>query len=129
MHHWHNQLNVAHPFAANLFLRNLYSTAVTNDPFIADALVLTAVTLVVLHRPEDAFAEQAISFRLIRTVVDRLRLEHFTIRALQDLIRRRQADGDAVEVLRLNMVLLLKWHKIVLLEWGGSNRHPSETIN
>src|SRR5262249_35875939 len=67
-------------------------------------LVLAAVALVVLHRPEDLRAEQTVALRLEGSVVDRLRLLHFTVGPFADLVRRRERNADRAErkrVLRL----------------------------
>src|SRR5262249_40586201 len=66
-------------------------------PAVLHALVLAAVALVVLHRPEDLRAEQAVAFRLERAVVDRLGLLHLTARPLLDLVGRGQRDADRAE--------------------------------
>src|SRR3546814_2786176 len=44
---------------------------------VLETLVLAAQALVILDRPEDLRAEQAITFRLERAVVDRFRLFDF----------------------------------------------------
>ena len=57
-----------------LLLGNLYTTAVADDTLITDALVLTASTLIVLGRTEDALAEQTVALGLVGAIVDGLRL-------------------------------------------------------
>src|SRR4029453_721528 len=87
-----------------LGLDDLHAALLAHDAAVLHALVLAAVALVVLHRAEDAGAEQAIPFRLEGAVVDRLRLLHLAVRPLADLVRRRQRDADGVErerILRL----------------------------
>src|SRR5262245_65376555 len=76
----HTELDVAHALAPHLGQRHLDAAAVADHAAIADPLVLAAVALPVLHRPEDALAEQAIPFRLERPVVDRLGLGDFAPR-------------------------------------------------
>jgi hypothetical protein len=71
---------------------------------VLHALVLAAQALVVLDRPEDLRAEQAIALRLERPIVDGLGLLDLAVRPASDLVRRREAnaDRDVVErVLRL----------------------------
>ena len=70
----HGQLDVAHPLAAHLALRDLDAAPVADDAAEPDPLVLAAVALPVLDRTEDALAEQPVLLRLERPVVDRLRL-------------------------------------------------------
>src|SRR5690606_9806318 len=76
------------------------------------ALVLAAVALEVLHRPEDALAEEAVALGLVRAVVDRLGLDHLAMAALKDLLRGGQAHDDLLEVaVELHFLL----HGIALL--------------
>ena len=70
----HNERDVTHTLAAHLFLGHLDAAAVAYDAFVADALVLSAMALVVLDGAEDALAKEAIALRLIRPVVDGLGL-------------------------------------------------------
>src|SRR3974390_2196463 len=87
------------------------------------ALVLAAQALPVGDRPEDARAEQAVTFRLERAVVDGLRLGYFAVRPATDLLRRGQADADRVEI--GNWVSELKWvrtEQVVLLSCGARRR-------
>ena len=57
-------------FTAYFLLCHFYTTTVADNTFITDAFVLSAVTFIILHRTEDTFAEQAVTFRLVGTVVD-----------------------------------------------------------
>ncbi len=91
------QLNVAHAFAANLALRHFDAALFADDAAVLQALVLATQALVVLDRAEDLGAEQAIALGLEGTVVDGLRLLHFTIGPGPDLLRRGQPDGNGVE--------------------------------
>ena len=80
------QLDMTSTFTANLLLSHLYSASVTNNTLIANALILTAGTLIVLCRTEDALAEQTVALRLIGAIVDGLRLGHLTAGVLKDLL-------------------------------------------
>ncbi len=60
----------------------------------------------VLHRAEDALAEKAVTLGLVGAVVDRFRLDHLTVAALEDLLGARQADDDLVELARQLHLLL-----------------------
>ena len=64
---------------------------------VLHALVLAAVALVVLHRPEDLRAEEAVPLRLERAVVDGLGLLHLAVRPLADLLRAGERDADRAE--------------------------------
>jgi hypothetical protein len=84
------QRDVAHALAAHLRLDDLDAALLADDAAVLHALVLAAVALVVLDRPEDLGAEEAVTLRLERPVVDGLRLLHLAVRPLADLLRRRQ---------------------------------------
>src|ERR1051325_1154711 len=72
--HRHRELDVAHALAADLGERDFHAAAVTDDPAVADALVLAAMAFPVLDRTEDALAEEAVLLGLERPVVDRFGL-------------------------------------------------------
>ena len=93
MCHGHNQLDMATALATNFLLGHFHSTAVTDDTLIADALVLSAMALIILGRTEDALAEEAVALGLVGTVIDGLWFQDLTIRVLQNLFRRSQANG------------------------------------
>src|SRR5205823_2631348 len=88
------ELDVTHPLAPDLRARDLDAAALTDDALEPDALVLAAVALPVLGRPEDLLAEQAVLFGLERAVVDRLRLLHLAVRPHADLLRGGERDGQ-----------------------------------
>ncbi len=90
------QLNVAHALATHVGARHLHATAFTDDALEAHPLVLTAVALPVPGRTKDLLAEQPVTLRLERAVVDRLRLLDFAVAPLADLIRGGQADAQLV---------------------------------
>jgi hypothetical protein len=78
------ELDVAHALAPHARQRHFNAALLAGHAAILDALVLAAQALVILDRPEDAGAEQAVALRLERAVVDRLRLldladDHFRI--------------------------------------------------
>jgi hypothetical protein len=72
---------------------------------VLQPLVLAAKALVVLDRPEDLGAEEAIALRLEGAVVDRLGLLHFAVRPRTDFLRGSQADADGVELFFLGDLL------------------------
>ena len=122
----HRELDVAHALAPHLGQRHLDAAAVADHAAVADALVLPAVALPVLHRTEDALAEEAILLRLERAVVDGLGLGdlaprppgaqplHLQALALlgilgaADLLGRGDADLDEVERRRAGLAPLRK---------------------
>ena len=97
MRYRYTQLDVTHTLTTYLLLRNLHAATFADDAFVTNTFVLTAVTLVILSRTEYTLAEQTITLRLIRTVVDRLGLEHLTTGDVHDLFRRCQTNGDLGE--------------------------------
>ena len=95
------QFDVAHPFATHLRERHFDAALFADHAAVLQALVLAAQALVVLDRPENLRAEQAIPLRLERAVVDGFRLLHFTERPRTDLVGRGQTDLDRVKNFRL----------------------------
>ena len=72
----------------NLLLRYLNTTTIADDTLITDTLILTAGTLIVLRRTEDALTEQTVTLRLIGTVVDGFRFGNLTEATLEDIFGR-----------------------------------------
>ena len=87
-------MNVSHTLATYLLFRNFNATTVADNALVTNTLVFTAMALVILNRTEDALAEQTIALRLVRTIVNRFRLQNLATGILQDLLRRSQADRD-----------------------------------
>ena len=82
----HNKLDVTAALTAHLLLGDLNTTPIAHDVAIANALVLTAMALIVLYRTKDALAEETVALRLIGTVVDSLGLEHLSLRVTQNVV-------------------------------------------
>ena len=89
--------DVPEALTTHLGLDHLDAALLAHDPAVLHALVLAAVALVVLHRPEDLRAEQAIPLRLEGAVVDGLGLLHLAVRPLPDLLRAGERDADRAE--------------------------------
>src|SRR5439155_23371146 len=104
--------DVTHALAANLGLDDFDAALLADDAAVLHALVLAAVALVVLHRAKDLGAEQTITFRLERAVVDRLGLLDLAVAPLADLLRRGEHDADRRE--RARVLGLLEEIKDVL---------------
>src|SRR5579875_321833 len=92
---------MAHPLAAHLRDGDLDAALLADDALVLHALVLAAQALVILDRPEDARAKQAVTLGLERAIVDRLGLLDLAERPGADLVGRRDADLDLVEGLGL----------------------------
>src|SRR2546422_10473031 len=82
---------MSHTLAAHLGQGHFHAATVADHPAVADPLVLAAVTLPVLHRAEDALAEQAVALRLEGPVVDGLRLRDLAPRPPGSLPLQLQA--------------------------------------
>src|SRR6202047_2897517 len=97
MRHRSGQFDVAHALAPDAGQRHFDRALLADDALVLHALVLAAQALVVLDRPEDAGAEQAVTLRFEGAVVDGLRLLDFAVGPRQNLLRRRDRDPDLVE--------------------------------
>src|SRR4029078_7255822 len=80
--------------------RDLDRALLADDALVLHALVLAAQALVILDRPEDARAEQAVALGLEGAVVDGLRLFDLAVGPGQNLFRARDRNPDLVEDLR-----------------------------
>ena len=94
------KLDVAHALAAHPRQRHFHAAFLADDALVLHPLVLAAQALIVLDRPEDAGAEQAVALRLEGAVVDGLRLLDLAIGPRQDLLRAGDRNPDLVEHLR-----------------------------
>src|SRR5690606_3045982 len=92
------QVDMAHALAAHLGQGHLGAALLADHAAVLHALVLAAQALVVLHRPEDGGAEQAVAFGLEGAVVDGLGLLHFAVGPRTDQVRGSERDLDRVEV-------------------------------
>src|SRR5258705_2362424 len=79
MRHGARELDMPHTLATHLGERDLDAALLADHPAVLQALVLSAQALVVLDRPEDLGAEQAVPLRLESAVVDRLGLLYFAV--------------------------------------------------
>src|SRR5262249_51504200 len=95
---------------------------------VLHALVLAAQALVVLDRPEDARAEQAVALGLEGAIVDGLRLFDLAVGPGQDLFRARDRDADLVEDLsrhlRAEKIHALLIHRLPLGRCSARNPAP-----
>ena len=86
-------MNMSHTFATHFLLCNFYPATIADNTFITDTFVFSAMTLIVLDRTEDTFAEKTVALRFVRTIVNRFRFQNFTTRVFKNLFRRSQTDG------------------------------------
>src|SRR5919206_375584 len=89
--------DVAHAVAPHARQRDLDAALLADDALVLHALVLPAQALVILDRPENARAEQAVALRLERAVVDGLGLFDLAVGPGQNLFRARDRNPDLVE--------------------------------
>ena len=94
------QLDVPHALATNLRLGDFDATLVADHAAVLHPLVLPAEALPVGDRSEDLGAEESVTLRLERAVVDGFRLCYLAVRPRADLLRRRQRDLDRIEVVQ-----------------------------
>src|SRR5262249_20216395 len=90
-----------HALATHLGERHFDAALLADHAAVLEALVLAAQALIVLNRPEDLGAEQAVTLRLERAVVDGLRLLHLAVGPRADLLGRSKPDLDRIELLVL----------------------------
>src|SRR5699024_3695687 len=105
--HRGGQLDVAHSVTAHVGAGDLDATALTDDALEPHPLVLAAVALPVPGGTEDLLAEQAVTLRLERAVVDGLRLLDLAVGPVPDLVGGGQADPDLVEEVHVQHVASL----------------------
>src|SRR6185503_6567457 len=99
--HRARELDVAHALAPHLGERHLDAALLADHATVLEPLVLAADALVVLDRPEDARAEQAVALGLEGPVVDGLVLLDLAVGPRAHLLRRGEADLDRIEFLVL----------------------------
>ena len=112
------QLDVAHALPADLGPGDFDAAAVADLALVADLLVLAAVALPILGRPEDTLAVQAVLFGLQSAVVDGLRLLHLAVRPLPDLLRGSHADLNRVKG---KLVAVIGFDHVALSSFNDSN--------
>ena len=78
MGYGNDELDVAHAFATHFLFRHLDTASVADNTFVTDALILSAMTFIVLDGTENAFAEQTVTFGFVGAVVDCLGLQHLS---------------------------------------------------
>ncbi len=93
------EIDVAHALAAHAAVSHLDSAAVADDALVFCALVLAAGAFPVAFRPEDTFAEQAVAFRTVGAIVDRLRLFDFAKGPRTNVVRGGEGNLDGAVVI------------------------------
>ncbi len=93
------ELDVPHPLAPDLEVRDLDAAAVADDALVADRLEFAAVALPFLGRAEYALAEEAVFLGPQRAVVDGLGLLDLAVAPGPDHVRAGQPDHYAIKIL------------------------------
>src|SRR5208337_5564628 len=95
------EIDMSHPLAADLGLNDFDAALLADHAAMAHALVLAAVALIVLGRPENLGAEQPVALGLEGPVVDGLGLLYLAVRPRPDHLGRCDRDPDCVERYRV----------------------------
>ena len=82
------KVDVTHALTTHLGARHLNTALFADDALVAHALVLTTRAFPVAGGAEDLLTEQTVTLGLERTVVDGLRLLHFTVAPRGDIVAR-----------------------------------------
>src|SRR5690606_34750689 len=117
------ELDVAHPLTANLRARHLDAAAFTDDALEAHALVLAAVALPVPGGTEDLLAEEAVTLRLERAVVDRLGLLDLAERPVADVVGGRETDLELIEEVHIEHGVFYPFRNSV---WGPAQSSSTD---
>ena len=91
------EFNVPHPLPANDRTSDFHAAFFADNVLIANAPVFPAITLVVFLRAENFLVEKPSALATPGAVVDRLRLGHFAVRPLLDLLRRGELELYLIE--------------------------------
>jgi hypothetical protein len=90
---------MAHALPAYPFTGYLYAAAVADDAAVSDTLILPTMAFPVFDRTENPLTKKAILFRLIRAVIDGLRLKNLTIRLVKDHLGAHHTKRDGPDIL------------------------------
>src|ERR1051326_2538316 len=93
-----SQLDMAKALTPYLAERHFHAALVANHAAMLHALVFAAQALPVRYRTEDFGAEQTVTLRLERAVIDGLRLRYFAVRPGTNFFRTRQTDANGIKV-------------------------------
>ena len=109
------QLDVAHALAADAAVRDLDAATVADHALIFHAAVLAAGAFPVFLGAEDPFAEQAVFFRPVGAVVDRLRLLDLAEGPTADVVRAGEADAHRPVIVNTVVIHVTGTHVTALL--------------
>ena len=98
---------MAHALAAHLCAGNFNAALVAHHALVAHALISAAVAFPVLGRPEYAFAEQSVNFRLERAVIYGLGFFDLSVRPFPYFFRGCKANLYSVKICQLEQCFSL----------------------
>ena len=116
-----SQLNVAHTVTTNLAAGYFNAALIADNTLITDAFIFAAMTLPILSRAKDSFAEQAISFRLQGSIIDGFGFFYLTVRPGSNLVRRGQTDTHRHKIIYVDQESFAPFSYIL----SGSFKSPS----
>ena len=86
------KFDMAHTLATDLAFRNFDAALFADDALITNAFVFSAMAFPVLRRPENSFAEKAVSFGFLRSVIYRFGFKNLAVRPLPDFFGTAYTD-------------------------------------
>ena len=90
---------MSHALAPDLRECHFHTAFLTDYAPVLESLVFPAETLIVFDRAKNLGAEQAVSLRLERSVVDRLWLLYLAKGPRPDHLRRSQTDANGIKLI------------------------------
>lgn len=90
--------------SANFRVSYFDAATFASDTSVAHAFVLSAVALPVFGWSKDSLAEQTVFFWFERSVIDRFRLRHFSVRPAEDALGRSYPDLYVIKAINAS------WH-------------------
>ena len=84
------KLNMSHPFPSYFLFSDFNTATVTDNTFIPDPFIFSAMTFPIFYRTKNPFTEQSIPFGLVSPVIDCFRLKNFTAAIFQGSFPEKQ---------------------------------------
>jgi hypothetical protein len=92
------EFDVPHSFPSHYTAGDLHSAFIADYSLVSDLFVLSAITFPIFGGTEDLFAEKAVLFRFLSSVVDGLRPQYLSVRPRKDILRRGQFKPDGIKI-------------------------------
>src|SRR5699024_1782686 len=97
MRHRRGELDMCEPLTTHLGRDHFHTAFFARGATVFHAFIFTAEAFIVLYGAKDLGAEQPITFRTVRSVVNGFGLFHLTVAPLPNLLRRSEADLHRVK--------------------------------